>query len=147
MATPPPPPGFQLEGAEPSGAVPPPPKGFVVGYTKPPRPLTKDNPNEIDDFLIGKLAAAPGLGNAPDIQGSIPGRVIQGLADPMVGVMQLGAHYTTGALIPGATNAIDERIKEINARTEQLRGKDAGIDWARLTGNVASPVGIAAAAR
>ena len=142
MALPPLPAGFELEGE-----VPPPPGGFVVGYAPPPKPLTKDNPNFIDDFLIGKLAAAPGLGNAPDIQGSIPGRVIQGMADLPLGALQLGARMSTAALIPGATNAIDERIKEINARTEQLRGKDAGFDWSRLAGNLASPAPLMAAAK
>ena len=46
----------QIRGGEPSSGTPP---------TK---PLTKDNPNPIDEYLIGKLSQAPGLGNAPEFK-------------------------------------------------------------------------------
>lgn len=113
----------------------------------PPRPLTRDNPDPISNFIIDKLANAPGLGNAPDIQGSAPGRFIQGMADAPIGALQLGAHLSTAALIPGFTRAIDDRIKEINDRTNGLRGENPGFDWARLGGNLASPLGLAVAAK
>lgn len=106
-----------------------------------PTPLTRDNPDPISNFIIDKLAAAPGLGNAPDIQGSIPGRLIQGLADLPVGALQLGANAL------GMGDAINQRIKDINSRTEALRGPNAGFDWSRLAGNIASPVGLVAAAK
>lgn len=125
--------------------------GFVADKTegrfvpdkalKPMGPLTNDNPNPIDDFLIGKIASAPGLGNAPDIQGSIPGRFIQGMADMPLGAIQLGANAL------GLGGQINKRIAEINARTEALRGPDAGFDVARLAGNIASPVALATAAK
>ena len=106
--------------------------------TPPAKPFTKDNPNLIDEYLIGKLSQAPGLGNAPDIQGSAPGRFIQGLADLPVGALQLGANMI------GQGSGINKRLQEINQRTEQLRGPDAGFDWSRLLGNVANPVVLGA---
>ena len=108
---------------------------------KPLRSLTRDNPGLIDDFLIGALSRAPGLGNAPDIQGSIPGRLIQGAADLPVGALQLAAN------VVGAGNPVNERIAAIEERTNQLRGPNAGFDWARLAGNVASPAALMAAAK
>ena len=107
----------------------------------PARPLTKDKYGAVDEFLIGKLSKAPGLGNAPDIQGSTIGRLIQGAADMPVGALQLAANAV------GLGNPINQRIKEINDRTEALRGPNAGFDWSRLVGNVASPLGLAAAAK
>lgn len=107
----------------------------------PPRPLTNDNPNAIDEYLIQKLSVQPGIGTAPDIQGSMPGRFIQGLADIPVGALQLGMNAV------GAGGAINQKIKEINARTEALRGPNAGFDWSRMAGNVLNPAAIGAVAK
>ena len=135
MALPPPPPGFELDQN-----VPQPPSGFVLDSSapKPRTPLTKDKNNLIDEWLIDKLSQAPGLGNAPDIQGSVPGRFIQGLADLPVGALQLGANLI------GQGGGINKRLQEINQRTEQLRGPDPGFDWSRLLGNVANPAVLGA---
>ena len=122
--------------------------------TKPVRPLTRDNPGAIDDFLIGALSRAPGLGNLasdsyiPDnIQGSIPGRLIQGAADLPIGALQVAAEYSPARMMLGIKNPINERIAAIEERTNQLRGPNAGFDWARLAGNVLSPAALMAAAK
>ena len=122
---------LELEGGAPVASAPTPKQ----------RPLTRDSYGAIDDFLIGALAKAPGIGNAPDIQGSIPGRLIQGAADLPIGALQLAAN------VVGAGDPINERIAEIEERTNALRGPNAGFDWARLTGNVLSPAALMAAAK
>lgn len=106
-----------------------------------PKPLTNDNPNPIDNFLIDKLSKAPGIGTVRDIQSSVPGRVIQGMADLPVGAMQLGANLV------GLGDPVNKRLQEMNQRYEALRGPDAGFDAARLVGSVASPVAMAALAK
>jgi len=98
--------------------------------------LTKEPSNAIDRFLIEKLSQQPGLGLVPDIQGSKGGRFIQGMADLPVGAMQLGMNLV------GAGDKINPQLKDINARTEQLRGPNAGFDWMRLGGNMLNPATI-----
>lgn len=103
----------------------------------PRRPLVNDNPNFIDRMILDKFG--PQLAKAPDIQGSIPGRVIQGMADLPVGAMQLGLNMA------GQGDLVNPEIAAINRRTEQLRGPNAGFDFARLAGNIVSPLPFAAA--
>lgn len=94
----------------------------------PRRTLTNDNPNFIDRLILDKFG--PQLAKAPDIQGSIPGRVIQGMADLPVGAMQLGMNMA------GQGDLVNPEVAAINRRTEQLRGPNAGF----LTGlRVLSP--------
>lgn len=98
------------------------------------KPLTREPTNALDRFFIEKMSQQPGLGLVPDIQGSKGGRFIQGMADLPVGAMQLGMNLV------GAGGAINPQLKDINARTEQLRGP--GFDWMRLAGNMANPATI-----
>ncbi len=95
------------------------------------------------------------LAGAPSIRGSKLGRVAQGMADPVVGAVQLGAN------ILGQGDAVNKGINEVenkyqNARLENtdrnlqslITGeKDPGFDWARLAGNIASPTNLAIAAK
>lgn len=103
--------------------------------------LTNDNPNAIDDYLIGKLSKQPGIGTVGDIQGSDPGRIVQGLADLPIGALQLGMN------VVGAGGPINQKIKEINDRTQALRGPNPGFDWSRMAGNVLNPVALGAVAK
>ena len=103
----------------------------------PNKPLTNDNPNPIDQFILDKFGNA--LAKAPDIQGSVPGRFIQGAADLPVGAVQLAANAV------GLGDSVNARISEISKRTEALRGPDAGFDFARLAGNISNPVLFGAA--
>jgi hypothetical protein len=133
-------------------------KAGASAATAPPKPLTNDSPNVIDSMLIRGLSAAlptldktykaasgiPIIGGlvperVPDIQGSWQGRIIQGAADPMIGAAQLGMNLV------GQGDKINPVIQETNARTQSLRGSDAGFDFARLVGNVANPLPYKAA--
>jgi len=109
-------------------------KSFV-----PPKPLTNDNPNAIDKWMLETFGNA--LSKAPDIQSSIPGRFIQGAADLPVGAMQLGANLI------GQGDVVNKEIAQIHDRTEQGRGKDAGFDFSRFAGTLAGPVPYMAAAK
>ena len=111
-------------------------EGATVTESAPQKPLTNDNPNAVDKWLLENFS--PQLAKAPDIQGSIPGRLIQGAARLPVGAMQLGANLV------GAGDAVNPRISEIAKRTESLRGPDAGYDWAGLVGELANPAVIMA---
>ena len=96
-------------------------------------PLTNDNPNPIDRFLLDKFSGP--LSRAPDIQGSVTGRFIQGAARLPVGAAQLGAN---------ALGAGDTEVAAIKNRTEALRGPEAGFDWAGLAGELSNPAAIMA---
>ena len=104
--------------------------GGNIELDAPPPPKKE---NAIDQFILEKFGST--LAKAPDIQGSIPGRIIQGAADLPVGAMQLGMN------IVGLGDKVNPEIAAINRRTEQLRGPDAGFDFARLLGGVAMPMG------
>lgn len=100
------------------------------------KPLTNDNPNPVDKYLLENFGNA--LSKAPDIQGSIPGRFIQGAGRLGVGATQLGANLV------GLGDSSNARVADISKRTEQLRGPDAGYDWAGLAGAVSNPAAIMA---
>lgn len=109
-----------------------------------PQPRIPEPSNPIDRAIVGFLSDKPKLTNALERnvgQASPFGRFVQGAADMPVGAMQLGMNAV------GAGDVINPRIAEINARTEALRGPDAGFDFARLAGNLANPVPWAAGAK
>jgi len=99
-------------------------------------PLTNDKPNFIDKFLLDKFS--PQIGKLPDIQSSIPGRMIQGAADMPVGAMQLGMNAV------GMGDTANREIQSINQRTEALRGPNAGFDFARVGGNIGTAIALGA---
>lgn len=83
------------------------------------------------------------------------GRVGMGMADPAVGMGQLAAHGNLGLpmsrpLPKGVPEAADRAVQQRETGYEQ-REKAAGLtgglssEWARLLGNVASPVNVAGA--
>lgn len=134
----------QLDGgaSEPKAVTDPALLAQLDGKTEPSAPArvaqrTDRTGNAIDQFILDKFGNT--LSKAPDIQGSVVGRFIQGLADLPVGVMQLAANTLWGGQT-GAGEAANSRIAEINRTTERQRGPDAGFDWARLAGNVANPI-------
>lgn len=109
-----------------------------------PQPRIPEPSNPIDRAIVGFLADKPKLTGALERnvgQASPFGRFVQGAADMPVGAMQLGMNAV------GAGDVINPRIAEINARTEALRGPDAGFDFARLAGNLANPVPWVAGAK
>lgn len=82
-----------------------------------------------------------------NLRGSAIGGVMQGMADPVVGAVQ------TVANLPGVKNIfgdlVNNKIKAKDAEYEMAREEAgrSGFDAARLTGNVASPVNLVAAAK
>jgi len=92
------------------------------------------------------------------------GRLGMGMGDPLYGMAQLGAHGNFGLpltavgppgraaqmqeMMGGVTQAADEAVQQREARyqaaekAEELSG-GLGTEWARLLGNVVSPVNIA----
>jgi hypothetical protein len=105
---------------------------------QPPKPLTRDNPNPVDKFLLNVFGDK--LAKLPDIQGSRDARFLQGVADLPVGAAQLVANAV------GAGGPLNKAIADTKQRTEQLRGEDAGsFDWSRLLGNLANPLPFKAA--
>lgn len=98
--------------------------------------LTNDNPNVIDKFLLDKFS--PQLAKSPDIQASVPGRFIQGMADLPVGAMQLGMNAV------GMGGTVNPEIQAIKQRTEALRGSNAGMDLANVAGNMTTAVALGA---
>lgn len=76
------------------------------------------------------------------VSGSAPGRFVGGVADPFIGLMQLGSR------VVGGSDYMDRVVKE---REERARRGDLaygreGFDWIRTLGNVMNPVGIKAGA-
>jgi hypothetical protein len=83
----------------------------------------KDTFNKIDSHF-GKGSELDGL--------------VQGAAEPIVGIAQLGADAV------GLGDKVNPAIQAQNSGYEQAReqeGRD-GFDWARLAGNIASPVNV-----
>lgn len=82
-----------------------------------------------------------------NLRGSAIGGVMQGMADPVAGAVQ------TVANLPGVKSIfgdlVNNAVKQKEAEYQDARssaGRD-GVDAARLTGNVASPVNLIAAAK
>ena len=117
--------------------------------TPSPKPLTNDNPNPIDNALTDVIAwkmrnvdpKLPSFLRTGDPQASVQGRMIQGAADLPVGAMQLAANAV------GLGDKVNSQIASTNQRTEQLRGPDAGFDFARLAGNLINPAPYSLAAK
>lgn len=85
------------------------------------------------------------LGDVPSLRGALPYRIAQGMADPVVGAVQLGANLV------GAGDGINSRIAEVERQYQEsrkARGSD-GFDAARMAGNIAAtaPLGPMGAAR
>jgi hypothetical protein len=99
----------------------------------------------LDTNLTFSEKAATAIGNMlpefTDGWGSKGGKLaglVQGAADPSVGIAQLGAN------IVGQGDSVNPAIQAQNAGYEQAReqeGRD-GFDWSRLAGNIASPVNV-----
>jgi hypothetical protein len=111
-----------------------------------------DNLSVLDHFWRGLT----GKGDA-----TVPGRVGMGMADPAVGMMQMGSRvpvmqdampFMPEEMAKAAepdTKAVDALVQQREHTYEGTRqsanpGEKLGTDWARLIGNVASPVTLAA---
>ena len=88
------------------------------------------------DWSAFPAADQPALTEAPKPDFPWYSRAAYGLADPMVGLTQLGAHAV------GAGEGFDQLVANREAGYQQQRDAAGqnGADWARLGGNVASPV-------
>lgn len=85
------------------------------------------------------------LGDAPNLRGTLPYRVAQGMADPVVGAVQLGANLV------GAGDGVNSRIAEVERQYQDARNAigSEGFDAARMVGNIGAtaPLGPLGAAR
>ena len=85
------------------------------------------------------------LGDAPNLRGTLPYRVAQGMADPVVGAVQLGANLV------GAGDSVNSRIAEVERQYQDARNAigSEGFDAARMVGNIGAtaPLGPLGAAR
>jgi len=81
------------------------------------------------------VSAAPQSGpldmllSLPSLRGTVPYRVMQGMADPGIAAAQMGANAI------GQGDGINARIQEVAKKTRDARGAD-GFDPARLAGNI-----------
>lgn len=82
-----------------------------------------------------------------DLRGSVYGRVMQGMADPVVGLVQLGANAAGSIFGDGISSSVNKAITDKEKQYEASRASQAstGFDPLRLAGNVLSPVNLAAA--
>jgi hypothetical protein len=99
----------------------------------------------LDTNLTFSEKAATAIGNMmpefTDGWGSKGGKIaglVQGAADPSVGIAQLGAN------VIGMGDKVNPAIHYQNAGYEQAREQEGrgGMDWSRLAGNIASPVNV-----
>lgn len=92
-------------------------------------------------------------------------RFAQGLRDPIDGGAQLLTKLLPDAVVQAGNRAnnwladntglvgrlpaggVDQQVREREAAYQSARGPDAGVDWARIGGNVLSPANIALGAR
>jgi len=114
--------------------------------------------NDIDQFLGrgtpmagpanvdmgGQQSPADALLKLPALRGTVPYRVMQGMADPGIAAVQMGANAI------GQGDGINQRIKDVAQATSAARGYDpargnAPFDPARLAGNIAITAPMAAA--
>ena len=119
VGTPPPPPGFTLDSGPPA-----PPAGFKLD---PPAQAPQSPP-----------AASSASGS------SVLERIGSGIADPVWGAMQLGAH-----VLPGVdAKIVDQMVKdrETEYQADRKAGGSKGFDWSRLVGNIVNPVNFVAPA-
>lgn len=114
-----------------------------------------EEPTALERVLAG--VKLPGW--LENLRGTAPVRVLQGMADPMIGAMQTAANVLPDAT--GIPQAVNKRVADLESDYEAQRRamtpetlsslvtgkKDAGTDWARLGGNVLSPVNAIAALR
>lgn len=117
---------------------------------------------KLADFIKSQVPAAPEPTLRQKMISSVPGRVLQGVRDPIDAGAQLiprGLQFlsSAGGLAPNRVSEffgseaqrVDKGISEAEREYEAARmatGQE-GTDWARLGGNVASPANLAIAAR
>lgn len=97
---------------------------------------------EPPNFIERQLAKINLPAAMDDLRGSKLYGLMQGMADPVAGAVQLAANQLPD--ITGIPGAVNKRIAEQNQQYETARaarGRE-GFDFARLGGNVASPANI-----
>lgn len=138
-----------------------------------PAPVAPSTPSGIDrslSILQGNppppslSAPAQQAGSTPQATAplSIGDRIIKGMADPMLGMVQLGAHLgqtpidTELGMSPEGVGIADQITptdinksiaqQETEYQDQRKAQGSTGVDWPRIAGNIVSPVNLAALA-
>lgn len=111
--------------------------------------MAATNPFLAPDMMARPAAPPPGAGKNPfsaaDMTAPAPSlwdRFMHGVVDPVVGAGQLMTHVP-GSLWSYARPVVDPLVRLREETYQRERGPNAGFDWARLAGNVASPINYA----
>lgn len=158
--------GKKFEVNAPDGATQDEVLAYAQGQFKAPSQQAPVKPKEpFDTNLTFSEKAATAIGNVlpefTDGWGSKGGKIaglVQGAADPSVGIAQLGANAISpllpndngglAGLITGQktdlASKVNNAIQAQNAGYEKAREQEGreGFDWSRLAGNIASPVNL-----
>jgi hypothetical protein len=94
-----------------------------------------EEPTDVEKLLAG-VQLPKWLEN---LRGTAPVRVLQGMADPMIGAMQTVANVLPDST--GIPQAVNKRVADLETDYEAQRKAmgSEGVDFARLAGNVVSP--------
>lgn len=122
---------------------------------------------QVGQFVMSQQQSAPAgqpaqtIGQVPNEGPSGIDRFARGLRDPIDGGAQLLTKLLPDALVQAGNRAnnwladstglvgrlpeggVDQQVREREAEYQAARGKDAGVDWLRIAGNVASPANVA----
>jgi hypothetical protein len=114
------------------------------GQAAPDKPIRfMDEPTGLEKVLSG-VSLPKWMDN---LRGTAPVRVLQGMADPAIGVMQQAANLlpdSTG--VPGVVNKrVGELERDYESQRRAMGSEDT--DWVRMGGNVASPLNLLIATR
>ena len=121
--------------------------GQATGEVQRGRPTMANDPRIIKDtesrpsnegFLdkAGRFLSTPAPLVTPEqLGGSVAGRTVQGVLDPLLGIGQLASKAV-------GNDSVSQRMQQNELRYQQARKESGaeGIDLSRLVGNVASPV-------
>lgn len=101
---------------------------------------------QILSYVQSQTQGDPRTGFAKPEQPTLREKAGRGMMDVAQGVKQAGLYLgeKMGIVDPGATAAYTKEKTDEAALYEQGRGKDAGIDWGRIAGNIVATLPVAA---
>lgn len=135
---------FDYAGAKAAGYSDEEIRAFIAANPeKPPAPKPLEAPQELS--FVERMAAKVPSGLANNRLVTALRSATMGAADPVVGAVQLGANALPDST--GIPQAVNSAVRDKESALASERGPDAGFDFARMAGNIASPVNLFAASR